>query len=317
MDMTLTSPEIVEEPLFVEGRAGGSLFGVLTRAPAPRGVTVVTLPGGGLLGSTHRNDLAVRLCRRLAASGFDAVRIDWHGVGDSTGFVRRFELDEPFVDDVLGVVSSLHDLGHDRIALFGTCFGARTALAASQSLRQVVALFLVSLPVASASHKEWVNLAQTTTVWELLGGRLRKMSPSMLFSARRRRALKIFLRTRLSLMLHRSGDPQGSALEKGSGGRVAAELAHAISGGTEVDLVYGDEDDYFADFRSLSGDRWERLLRDDRLRIQVIPGEVHRFQWVEAQEAVLDAVQDWADTRLTRLASGRGGTVHDPGGLGA
>ena len=107
-----------------------TLFGILTEPSGdPSGTVAVLLRGAAQGPSAGRNQASARMCRRFAEEGMHAVRFDYRGVGDSTGTVERFRLDQPFEDDLKGATGWLRDRGMDRFALVGTCFGARTALA--------------------------------------------------------------------------------------------------------------------------------------------------------------------------------------------
>jgi alpha/beta superfamily hydrolase len=129
--MTIAGHGVLEEPMwFRSGR--DDLLGILTHPRTePRGITVVAHPGGHWIPSTHRNSAYVRLAERLAADGVHTFRFDYHGVGESTGEVAAYRLDRPFVDDSLAAVAAVRERESTDIVLVGSCFGARTALAAA------------------------------------------------------------------------------------------------------------------------------------------------------------------------------------------
>jgi pimeloyl-ACP methyl ester carboxylesterase len=112
----------------------------------PRGdLGVVLLPGG--YSRTHRNGLWVRAARELAERGFPSVRLDYHGVGDSTG-VATFDTERPFDEDALAATRFLgRATGTTRFAMVSTCFGGRAAFAASASEPSIVSITVTPMPL--------------------------------------------------------------------------------------------------------------------------------------------------------------------------
>jgi len=135
-----------EEPVFFPS-GSERLFGVLT-APtgAANGVGVVLMTARG---TYHRNRLSVRLARRLAGYGYHVLRFDFRGVGESSG-AAEFELDRPLVEDVKGAVALLEARGLERFMLVGSCFGARSALAAAKEVAALDGLVLAVMPFAES-----------------------------------------------------------------------------------------------------------------------------------------------------------------------
>ncbi len=138
-----------ETPVFI--RAGSeALFGILTRpVTKAHGVGVLIAMGGSpTMVCFQRNRVAVHLARSLAGMGFHVLRFDYHGSGDSSGNVR-FSLDNLFTDDLLAAAGCLQEQGVDRLALVGTCYGARTILSAASKLDGVEAIVLAALSTTS------------------------------------------------------------------------------------------------------------------------------------------------------------------------
>ncbi|HEX9711925.1 MAG TPA: alpha/beta fold hydrolase [Actinomycetota bacterium] len=89
---------------------------------------VVLVPGGGGAPRSHRFALWTRLARALTGKGFATVRLEWEGIGDSTGD-PTFSFRTPNVGDLMAVTTFASEvLGVERIGLAGNCFGARTIL---------------------------------------------------------------------------------------------------------------------------------------------------------------------------------------------
>jgi dienelactone hydrolase len=139
-------------------RAGKeTLFGLLSTPQGDGPSTAVLVLGGGGTTPTAigRNRFFVTLCRRLAALGYDALRFDYHGLGDSTG-KADFRLDRPFLEDLEGAVALVGGRGIPSYALVGSCFGARTALSGGPSLPGLKGLVLLAPPLRDFALSESV-----------------------------------------------------------------------------------------------------------------------------------------------------------------
>jgi pimeloyl-ACP methyl ester carboxylesterase len=124
------------------------LFGVLTNPVADdSGIGVLLLSGGVYVLSTNRNRLFVRFARRLSADGHRSLRMDYRGVGESTGVIGRYALDDPSVVDVQAGLDQLTDAGARRIVVIGSCYGARAGMHAAVSHPALAAMVLLAPPV--------------------------------------------------------------------------------------------------------------------------------------------------------------------------
>jgi pimeloyl-ACP methyl ester carboxylesterase len=109
-------------------------------------VGAVLLTGGNYT-RTHRNRMWVKTARALAAQGIPSIRLDYHGIGDSTG-TAHFELEVPFDEDAVCAAKFLQratGVGH--LALAATCFGGRGAMAAAAQLPDAVSATIFPVPL--------------------------------------------------------------------------------------------------------------------------------------------------------------------------
>jgi alpha/beta superfamily hydrolase len=120
----------------------------------PRGVVVFTTGGGGALRS-QRFRLWTKAARGLAERGVASVRMEYPGVGDSTG-THRVGLGwmKLPIDDVIAVAEFATSVtGTDRLGLCGNCAGARASIRAVESLPGCRSLALFWLkPLASTDR---------------------------------------------------------------------------------------------------------------------------------------------------------------------
>jgi len=300
-----------EEATFLE--AGDETIVAVLTPPSTdgRGVGVVFLPGGGAPTTTGRNRFAVRLCRLAAAAGFHAVRIDYHGAGESTGAIRRLRLDQPFVADTVAAIAFLEMQGVDRIVLVGSCFGARTAVSAATLHPNVVALALISPPVRDFEMGQHASVlaAERRSLWAYLAKGLHPRSLARLTSRQWRSTYRRHAGAKWRQITRKTADRPSEADDDGRlvSRRFLEELRELVDRGVELLLVYGSEEYLYEDFEQARRGRLGRLLERSGAAIEVLPGSVHGFTRLAAQDDVLASVMSWLESpTLLRATSAVG-----------
>lgn len=294
---------VQERPVWIPARRA-DLFGVLTTPPgAARRVGVVLLPAAGPTPSVDRNRLYVVLARRLGASGFCVVRIDYRGTGESSGTTAGITMSRPCTGDLLATVGALRNQGLDRFIVIGRCFGARVALVAAGRIRGLCGLGLMSMP--------WYW--ERADIRRVLPAALRpELLMGLLDRRRRRHCLRVlyhYTRRRWAVRpwSPRRDDPVwiDPALPDG--------LRRAVRNEVSLLFVCGASDrDYEELCEVRAGRTVGPLLRraGERVRITTVPGntgDVHHLLTVAAQEAIVRHLEEW----IRSLAPPRTG---DPGG---
>ena len=137
---------MIEYPVFIPF-GGDHLAGVVTVPEgSPRGF-VLLLQGAGGAPRTHRYRLWTRAARGLSEVGIASIRMDYPGIGDSTGSYR-FAMEAPPVEEAVAVARlGLERLGVDSFGVVGNCIGARTALVLASRMKACVSAACI-LPVA-------------------------------------------------------------------------------------------------------------------------------------------------------------------------
>ena len=267
----------LEQPAWIP-RSGGDLFAVVTRPPGAPGLVAVLHSGGHGLTAHHRNGMYVRMARALAGAGVASIRFDYQGVGESGGSTKqRFLLERPARDDTLAVVEWARGEGFQRFALVGSCFGARTALAAAPAVEGLEALVLLAPPVRDVQS---VKTADTLTI---TGGLRRALRADVLRRLTERKRRERYLGLARARLTGRAGPrARGSASPA-----FRTPLAAVAERGIPTLVAYGAGDTYH--------DQWERaagadlapvLARaGDRLQVQLADTHLHGFTSL--------AVQDW------------------------
>lgn len=147
------------------GDAERPLHAVFTAASGKRGrrAAVFCPAFGSEFERTHRAGRL--LAQRLSANGYDTLRFDYYGTGDSAGEDHEFNA-EGAVDDALTAIDEARDLsGARRVTLIGMRAGAAVALRAAARARSVDRLVLWD-PVVADSHENAPSIDTLIVVCE-------------------------------------------------------------------------------------------------------------------------------------------------------
>jgi pimeloyl-ACP methyl ester carboxylesterase len=300
--MTTRDRVTVEQPVFFQA-GENTLFGVHTHPERPNGVGVVLVQGGDTVNvSMHRNRLAVRLARRLAADGYDVIRFDYHGLGESTGVIKRLHLHHPFTDDVEGAAAYLRGIGRTSIVLVGACFGSRTALSSAPQIPETRAVLLATPPSAgydrTEAQAEWMARDQSLGDYAKRAASADKVKAIFTDPGRRELYVKL-ARKKLKQVgkkaMQRSGVKGGDGLDWVSP-MLLDPLDEMVERKVPVLFVYGTEDPLLNEFKRAMGGRLGRIIERSNGGVQLvedIEGLVHGFPSVPVQEAFFDLAVDW------------------------
>lgn len=168
-----------------------ALVGIVTpaaegAAAAPGRPAVVVL-NSGIIHRVGANRMTVQLCRRLSAQGFDAVRFDLSGIGDSEPRDDGLGLLEASMADIQEALDTLESVrGFKRFVLVGLCSGADHAVVYAGRDPRVAGLVLLdpSIPHTPRYYlnhyarratrlSSWMNIARGKhPLWHALGQRM-------------------------------------------------------------------------------------------------------------------------------------------------
>jgi alpha/beta superfamily hydrolase len=290
-----------ETPFFVRAD-GEDVFAILTAPTAPaRGVAAIILSGGAYVGATNRNRVSVRMARDLAARGFHAVRMDYHGVGDSTGEIDLYPLHRPFVADLLAVIAHVRAQGIEHFILIGTtCFGARTALAGAGRVSGLEGVVSLAAPIrdfpftrdpAATPTQVYVKRAFSRSTLEGLRDPRRRRAYAAIVATKARTALGRARRTTAA-----ASAP--TAPSDGMSPGFYEPLAALAERGVPVLIGYGEQDDYYGEFTAARQSPRLRALLEapgSRFTLRTVAGSIHALRRIGAQDAMIEMTQEWLD----------------------
>jgi pimeloyl-ACP methyl ester carboxylesterase len=128
-------------PVFVPVE-GDHVAATISLPDVPARGLAVLLQGFGTTRS-HRNRLWTKTSAALAARGIASVRLDYPGLGDSTG-TRLYSMKQPPVQAVIAATRvALDAAGVNSYCVVGNCLGARTALLIAERLPGCLGVGLV------------------------------------------------------------------------------------------------------------------------------------------------------------------------------
>jgi dienelactone hydrolase len=276
------------------------IFGILTRPTVePVGTAVVLVPtGAGTRDSINRNRLWVRLARRAAGLGYHAVRFDYHGAGESTGIEDQLRIDRPIVQDLDGAVEWVKSQGVAEFILVGSCYGARAALSYAPGAPGLRGLVLATPYLRDMAQGERVATLRAIE-WSLGQYLRRAMSVRVLRRLRdrdKRRAYGTVAKRKVAALGSRL---LGRRAERASP-NFLDPLGQVLDRNVPVLFLYGEQDDAYEEFEASKGGRFGRLLErhSARVDVDVLPGRLHAFSTVQAQDAAMERITNWLAQRL-------------------
>jgi pimeloyl-ACP methyl ester carboxylesterase len=216
----------------------------------------------------------VRAAHRLAEHGLYTLRLDYPGVGNSTGAPRVFPLEDSPAWAVADACRFLVE--HTpvrRIILAGTCYGARLMLDAAPHVPEAEAVGFVSGPVYSRAPS-WKRQARRRVLGLIGRGRKGRKRPANIAEGQRQ-ANRAQQRREGNLVTERRVSP------------VFARSLEAFLRRGRVHFLYGEEDFTYTEFR----DAVKRLNPpQDRYELELVPGIIHTFQTLETQDLTIERV---------------------------
>lgn len=290
-----------EQPVFFPA-GGDMLFGIHTRPTGEdRRVGIVLVQGGDTVNvSMHRNALAVRLSRELAAEGYHTLRFDYHGLGESTGQITRLHLHHPFTDDVEGAAAYLRGQGLDDLVLVGACFGSRTALSAAPAVEGVRAVLMATPPSAGYDRTEaqGERMARSRSLGDYFKSALKPQTIKDMVADRQLRSHYFKLgRKKLAQVARRAvGKVQRRDELDWVSPMLLDPLDTMVERGVPVLVVYGTDDPLLGEFKRAMAGRLGAIMDRSAGGVTLhesTPGVMHGFPSVPVQEAFAGLMKSW------------------------
>jgi len=269
-----------EYPVFVPYR-NEHLSAVVTVPDARPAALALLLSGTGAPRS-HRFQLWTRIARSLAERGLASVRMDYRGVGDSTGRLLQPVLGDQRLDQAVTVSRfGMEAVGVDRVAAVGNCSGAIVALGVAAQMAECEAAICILPRLVQLGG---VNRVAMEARKSRVAGLLRRSKP---------------LRRLVTGSLHGTKDVPSEPVRRS----FEPALEHA-----RILFVYSkdDPDPYVGKSRRLLVQMAAGLPAQKRARLEMAldaQGPLAGFESTSTQQAVIDRVVDWLQDSFAGSAS--------------
>lgn len=260
-----------EFPLFIP--FGGEHLAAVATLPDEDPAGLVLLATGTGAPRSHRFQLWTTAARRLAERGLATIRMDYLGIGDSTGRIPERNMGElgQRMDEAVAVSQfAMRALGTERLAVLGNCSGGLVVLGAA-----------VRLPTCIGTVCILPRILQPTSLNRMVIG----MRGSRLASVIRSNAL-----------LRRLSAPLKG--RKGKAGSVIRDSMGAVLERGRLLFVYSEQDTDAYNQRSRA--QLERILGGlptdsrDRFELRILQdGPLAGFESLQVQRAVIETVAEW------------------------
>lgn len=292
----VVAPGIAEVPVLVDTKA---LFGILASPQHAKGpLPALVLVNSGAIPHGGPSRLYVRLARQWAARGWQVLRIDISGIGDSpprAGEPENIVYAEGAVSDVSRSIDYLRQQRRaTRVLAAGLCSGAyhvlKAAVAGAPLERVAVvnpltfhwkpgmSLAYPPFEVVSATAQYRRSLLQSQKLKKLFTGQVNLKAATHIV-ARRMGLWAAGLRRNLARSI---GWPLSEDL--------AAELNAVVERGVAMEFIFSSGDPGEMLLREGAGWTLGRLVRTGKIRIQRIDGPNHSFTPVWSQTSLSKAL---------------------------
>jgi pimeloyl-ACP methyl ester carboxylesterase len=257
-----------EFPVFVPFRQEHLATVFTVPDESPRGL-VLLLTGAGAARS-HRFQMWTRTARELARQGLASARLDYEGMGDSTGDVTdwNWSIVPELQEQALAVAEAgVRTLGVDRVGVAGNCLGSLLALYLAAAMPECIGSVGILTPLFEVNALTGVR--RRVRRWKVA---------SMVKSNPLGRKLLVRPVRRLEGKFNRG---------------VSDRFSRALDHGPML-FMYGDRDDSWSKrVQARLYEMLERVQKDrrDRFELKVLPGvELSGFESAELQQLTIDTV---------------------------
>lgn len=278
-------PRIKEQALLLGPRK--ALVGVLAQAPDPASASTrptVVLLNAGIIHRVGPNRLHVQLARELAGQGYDVLRFDLSGIGDSAPRSDTLAPLDAVLADMREVIDWLESARNvRRVVLVGLCSGADHALVYAANDPRVVALGLLdpSIPRTKGFFmRHWGRRLVSARTWlNVLSGR------------------HVVVRQALRRVPRQDDAQAAQPTLESPQVRAALEEAYrkALGHGARILAVFAGASgrEYRMNYREQMLDAFPGVHFGDRLRLEYFKDADHTFSAEGDRSALSGVIAEW------------------------
>jgi len=298
----------VETPLFF-GEAG-QLFGILCQPERETCKSAVIIVNAGRDPRHGPGRFNVEFARRLATHGVASLRLDFAGLGDSTGPRGQETFLSPLLDldrsaDIGAAIDILAALGFNHFTAYGLCAGAYHAMHAAVADTRLDRLLLVNIPVFAWAGGERIdfirhrNMPLKHFAAELLKLNSWKMAQTKL--AKSGSVLRGQLQRFATTLVNASWSPARWIPGRGQIQMTAGQrnMAMLMQRRTHILLLFGENDLGLGAVEQEFGDR----VWGGNVVLQVLPGLDHLIAHEASRHMAAACMLNFMDATAPQMTS--------------
>ena len=168
-------------------------------------------------------------------------------------------------------------------------------MACVNAIDGIAGLALISTPVGDFDRRKVARLAQEWTVGRYVKEALHLRWAQDLLRQDRRAMYGVFIRQKLRLFKGQRPDSAGFSDLRWISSKAVEQLSFAVGRQIPLLFVFGSTDDYFEDFLLAARGELGRIIHaaGSRLTVRTMPGRIHGFMPLPAQDALIGLIREW------------------------
>jgi pimeloyl-ACP methyl ester carboxylesterase len=268
------------------------LVGILSQAEGnPPGIArpAVIILNAGLIHRVGPNRTFVDLSRQLSQQGFNVLRFDFSGIGDSDPREDHLPFEKSAPQEVCLAMDHLAQEGMAaEFVLIGLCSGAAIAFQVASLDQRVIGAVIINAPAPNTPAGE--KMRASSFYWRKALFNQKSWSRIILGKSSYREVWSAIV-TQVQLMFFFKAAVQSEPEEIGASLKAAFQTFRGratrllfISSGDEVGVDY---------IRRIAGCEHESMRKSGLLSIEILSATDHLFTPIEAQKRLSDRINQW------------------------
>jgi len=286
------------------------LLGILSRPANPAPLPAVLFLNAGLIHHIGPSRIYVRMAREIASMGFNTLRFDFSGVGDSCARADGLPVDVALIHDVRQAMDYLEDrLGISEFLLIGHCGGAWVAFVAAAEDERVIGTVLIN---PESTQDNWVeydrqrkesNYYKNYYAKEALfdADRWKKVLTGKadyrsIYNNIVNTVIRNEVSTRTFRLRNRDGQTEPNTEATPWEDRLIRVAETLMSRRTRLLLTFSKGSSSFDYVHTLLGKQLQTMFASDKAEQVIIPNADHTFTLLAGQQALSEQIAAWCAT---------------------
>lgn len=279
-----------------------TLVGIFTAPEKQAGKEnpTIILLNSGLLHRVGPSRLYVKLARRMASIGFNVLRFDLAGLGDSAVRKDNLHSEEGAVQDIKEAMNSLSEKhGIQEFVLMGICSGARHSFRVACEDSRVtgaVAIEAFTLPTSKYYKEAYLKSLWKPKSWlRLLTGKS-----------------EVWGRFRETLMLRSTasgGNGEHNDYRVPPRELFVNNTNALVERGANLEFIFAAKGSGYFNYRKQYEADLAGLVSANKIGVKIFDNTDHLFTLVPMQERLIRHILDWADAAFNRKSCGHPNSV--------